>query len=372
MKTRTIAVAVGAFATQTAFAQSNVTLYGLLDAGVSYVSNQGGHGVVKFDDAIAVPSFIGFRGVEDLGGGTQAIFDLESQFSLGNGAMVPVPGSIFGRNAYVGLRDARFGTLTLGNQFDFMNDSLTMGGNVPGVLSGGLYNYPTGPFRGLNIPGNATSWSDWDRTGQEQVRNAVKYVTPELGGLKAGAMYAFGGTPGDFHTGSAISFGLNYNVGDFGAGAAYTEVRYAASTLATGLDAPNTTIRNWGVGAHYQFGPLRTVANFTTVRNLQNGASAFQGSVGGSYAFAPDVTLGFQYTYLKGNDVLNNNHANQFGASLDYVLSKRTIVYLSGVYQVVNSGAHALLNGIYNPDPQTDESSGRTQGIARIGIRSVF
>lgn len=372
MKSKIIVAAVGTLAAHGVFAQSNVTLYGLLDAGVSYVSNQGGHSVVKFDDAIAVPSFIGFRGVEDLGGGTQAIFDLESQFSFGTGAMVPVPGSIFGRNAYVGLRDARLGTLTLGNQFDFMNDSLTMGGNVPGVLSGGLYNYPAGPFRGLNIPGNATSWSDWDRTGQEQVHNAVKYVSPEFGGFKAGAMYAFGGVAGDIHTGSAVSFGLNYDTSNFGAGAAYTEVRYAASTLATGLAVPDTTIRNWGVGAHYQFGPLRTVANFTTVRNLQNGAAAFQGSAGGLYSFTPAVTLGFQYTYMKGNAVVNDNHANQFGATLNYAFSKRTIVYLSGVYQITNSGANALLNGIYNADPDTDESSGRTQGIVRVGLRTMF
>jgi len=372
MKGKIIAAAIGALAAQGAFAQSSVTLYGLLDAGVSYVSNQGGHSVVKFDDAIAVPSFIGFRGAEDLGGGTQAIFDLESQFSFGTGAMVPVPGSIFGRNAYVGLRDARFGTLTLGNQFDFMNDSLTMGGNVPGVVSGGLYNYPAGPFRGLNIPGNATSWSDWDRTGQEQVSNSVKYVTPELAGFKAGAMYAFGGVPGDVHTGSAVSFGLNYDARNFGAGAAYTEMRYAASTLATGLAVPDTTIRNWGVGAHYQFGALRAVADFTTVHNMQNGASAFQGSVGGLYSFTPAVSLGAQYTYMKGNDVVNDNHANQFSATLDYAFSKRTIVYLSGVYQVANRGANALLNGIYNTDPTTDESSGRTQAIARVGIRTTF
>ena len=55
-------------------------------------------------------------------GGYRAIFALVNQFSMANGAIIGT--GIFGRNAYVGLESNRFGSITLGNQYDFMVDSL--------------------------------------------------------------------------------------------------------------------------------------------------------------------------------------------------------------------------------------------------------
>jgi predicted porin len=350
--------------------QSSVTLYGLVDAGLSWINNQGGRSTVKFDDAIAVPTFLGFRGNEDLGGGTSAIFDLEAQFTLVNGASI---GNMFGRDAWVGLKNPRWGTLTLGNQFDFMNDALTISGNAPQVSSGGLYNYPAGPFQKLMLPYAASpnGSADWDRTGQQSVANSVKYVTPTWGGLRLGAMYAFAGSA---NTGNrAVSFGINYDQPTFGVGAAYTSVAYAASAWADGTQIPAETVRNWGLGGHYVMGPLTAVADFTTVRNTNNGAAVYQASIGGLYNFNQALSLGFAYTYLNGNRALDNNHANQLGASLNYAFSKRTMVYVSGVYQLANKGANALFNGIYDgADLAGDSSSGRMQRILRIGIRSMF
>ena len=91
-----------------AYAQSSVTLYGLIDSGISYVSNEGGGKNVKFDDGIFTPNLFGLRGTEDLGGGYRATFALVNQFSMANGSIIGT--GIFARNAYVGIESDRFGS----------------------------------------------------------------------------------------------------------------------------------------------------------------------------------------------------------------------------------------------------------------------
>lgn len=346
-----------------AFAQSNVTMYGLIDAGVSYISNEGGHSVAKFDDGIYAPNLFGIQGAEDLGGGTKAIFKLEDQFQVGTGATVQP--ALFGRNAYVGLDDPRFGKLTLGNVYEFMFTSLTEAQNTPGLISGGLYSFAAGPFQKLGIPQNPTGWFGWARTNGIPINNAVKYQSPKIAGLSFGALYSFGGVAGSFGSNSGMSFGLNYDHGPFGLGAAYTEQKYPGAVSGS----PQIAIRNWGVGAHYALGSTLTSANLVTVRNELTGAYAYAGQLATNWQITPAFSLGLSYMYMKGNEALDDNHANQLNAILSYSLSKRTMVYAEGVYQRANSGANADINGILNPG---GSSSSASQAIARVGLRTTF
>ncbi|MDF6681443.1 porin, partial [Escherichia coli] len=125
MKISRIAVAsLGLFAT-TAFAQSSVTLYGVADAGIEYLSNvpsasPGGSNQVRMTSGNMSTSRWGLRGVEDLGGGLKAIFELESGISFDTGAQNNST-RLFDRSAFVGL-GSKYGQLTLGRQTTPMYD----------------------------------------------------------------------------------------------------------------------------------------------------------------------------------------------------------------------------------------------------------
>jgi predicted porin len=355
-----------------AFAQSSVQLYGLLDAGISWVSNQAGHSVTKFDDGINGPTFFGLRGTDDLGGGMRALFVLESQFQIGLGSNIPGQG-IFGRQAYVGLSSDRLGTLTMGNQFDFMYDSFAGGNNEPAILAGGLYNFRGGPFQGLGLPSsnpngaaNPSGSTDWDRGADEQVFNAVKYKSPSFYGVSLGLLYGLGGVPGAFTAGSTFSATITYAAGPVGLAAAYTGVRYQGET-----SEDINPFRTWGVGGHYDFGGVIMAALFTTTRNVNSGASVYAAQVGANWTITPAVMLGGAYLYMKGNSELDNVHANQIGATLSYLLSKRSLVYVQGVYQRGSYGSNAQINGIELP-AELGASSSSNQTIARVGVRTLF
>jgi len=346
-----------------AYAQSSVTLFGLIDAGVSYVSNEGGSKNVKFDDGVYTPNLWGFVGREDLGGGTRAVFRLVNQFSLGNGQLIG--GGIFSRDAWVGLDNDRYGRITLGNQHDFMVDSLFSVGTEIAMDLSGYYGFRNGPFTKLALPGNPTGALDWDRTGASfAIPNSVKYVTPSFAGFSFGTLYGFGNVAGSIGANNAVSFGASYDGGAFAAGAAYTNIKFGPSS-----GVPGTSVRNWGVGMRYTYGRLTWKELLTTVHNSFNGASIWMIESGGVWMLAPDLFTGASYTYMKGNESVDNNHAHQISAALGYLLSKRTTVYVSSVYQRASSGGHALINGIFDAN---GASSNENQAIVRAGLNIKF
>lgn len=358
MKMKAVCAAAGMLFACHAFAQSSVTLSGLIDGGVSYISNQGGGRVVKFDDGVALPNLLEFTGKEDLGGGTKAVFELTNQFELGSGSFMS-GGSLFTRNAYVGLDDDRFGRLTLGNQYDFMTDSLFFGYDDAALYTAGIYNFRNGPFDKLALPDNPTGAFDWDRMAGATITNSVKYQSVSYAGFSAGAMYGFGGVAGSIGASNASSFGLNYVNGPFGVNAAYTLVKTAVTE---GQDS----VRNWGVGTHYHLGPVTLTGLFTTVRNNLNGAGVWQAEAGAVWQIANFWSLSGAYSYMKGNEVVDDNHAHQLTAMLEYNLSKRTSVYVAALYQRANQGANAQINDVMVA------SSSASQFIGRIGMLTHF
>ncbi|MBP0588312.1 porin [Paraburkholderia sp. LEh10] len=358
-----------------ACAQSSVTLYGVLDAGVTYVSNTGGSHVVKFDDGVTYANRWGLMGTEDLGGGMKAVFRLESGFHLANGA-ISNGGSLFGRTAYVGIQ-SDWGTLTFGNQFDMTREMVY------------LYNVSAW------ASGYAINQGDFDRMNGDHLPNAVKFMSNTYGGFQFGGMYSFSNTPGDFHTGSAWSVGAQYQHGPFSIGTAYTQLNnpsgiYAfdpynmigvrsffgrptvsvdpATGAVTSLyaDTPFPVDKQgaFGVGASYAIGNVTLMGAFTYTEIKAFGESEhMQVAEGGAnWQVTPAMSLigGYQYTHFDGH------HWNQLSAGMHYLLSKRTDVYISGDWLSASQGVDAVIGYSFTP------SSTTTQADVRIGMRHSF
>ncbi|WP_260326140.1 porin [Paraburkholderia atlantica] len=88
--------------------------------------------------------------------------------------------------------------------------------------------------------------------------------------------------------------------------------------------------------------------------------------MGGMWVMAPEWVLSGAYMYMKGNQVVDNNHAHQLTGTLKYFLSKRTSVCVAAVYQRTNQGANAQINDVMVA------SSGPSQLIGRVGLQTRF
>lgn len=353
-----ISLLCAACAPSLAHAQSSVTLYGIIDAGIDYVTNSGGHKLVAQDTGILSPNLFGLRGTEDLGGGLSAVCDLVNQFDVSNGASI---GNLFGREAYVGLQSVRWGKLTFGNQPDFMFSSLTVtryGPAFPYIVFTALRQ---GPFNALGIPGGPTGAFDFDRMAGLALSNTVKYASPDINGFSFGGMYGFGGQAGSFGRNSSQSVGMDYVRGPLSIDVAYTYVKYPT------LDNGGKGIRNWGVGGHYLFSTNGVLdALYTQTVNTMTGGRVDVFEAGYTQPITNVATVAFAYQYMIGNAALNRNHAHQLNLTLVHSLSKRTDVYVSAGYQRASGNEGAQILGV------DVASTSKSQAIFRVAMRHFF
>ena len=130
MKKTLIVAAVSASFATAASAQSSVTLYGIIDAGFTYVNNEAApqgdssshNGTFRMSSGNLQGSRWGLRGQEDLGGGMKAIFTLENGFDVTNGQDAarwpPVRPSGVRRS----VEATALARVTLGRQYDSVVD----------------------------------------------------------------------------------------------------------------------------------------------------------------------------------------------------------------------------------------------------------
>lgn len=343
-----------------AHAQSSVTLYGLVDAGVGYVSNIGGKSEYMQSTSIMQADRLGFKGVEDLGGGTRAVFVLENGFSVSSGAFGQ-GGKLFGRQAYVGLQDNRYGSFTLGNQYDYMGATLGMYETSTWLLG----QYSDHPFAN-------------DRANSLRLANSAQYMTPVWNGFQFGAMYGFSNLAGNINgEGRSYSYSLSYSAGPWNAAAAYTEVAGSASVLdissltgrpTNSVTAGGSYLRTMGIATSYKFSKAFVYAMYTQAlyagirgENVQN-VMFRNAEVGFTYYLTPVLQAAAGYTITP----VGGTKLHQLSTTLDYALSKRTDVYamLLGEH-AQGDNAHAAMIGV-------GTSSSANQVVFDMGIREKF
>ncbi|WP_066271209.1 porin [Hydrogenophaga palleronii] len=352
---------LSALAQATPAPTSSVSLYGVLDIGLTRVSNVGGQGITRVDDGVSQGSRLGFRGREDLGGGLAAIFNLEMGFATDTGVLRQ-GGLSFGRAAIVGLSHKQYGQITAGRQFDQMVGTLL---RFHPAFTTGIYGM---------TPGDA------DRVAGGWLDNQITYLSPDFAGFKFGLQRALseGGTSAT-NTGNAWSASASYANGPFNMGFATTSIQghtvrpgtgYGVSQfLGTTLATPATAFvlpeyQATGIGASYAFGPTTLAALTTRTKyELANGASDAMKTLGVSVAHKMGeliLSSGVQRAKLE------SSAWTTFTLGADYYLSKRTDVYLTFNSRKA-SGPNTRAVLVTNAPSSSD-----SQNALRVGIRHRF
>lgn len=341
MKKSLLALAVlGAFASA-ASAQSSVTVYGKVDVGVVHesgsvpVTNPGGAKRLQVQSGVTGGSRLGFRGVEDLGGGLKATFVAETGFCAdqnngGSGGYCSGGGSFMGRQAFVGLSGG-FGAVTLGRQYApsfIVVTTIDPFGTGTAAQISNLFDVGTAP-------------------GDPRVNNSIIYSTPNMGGFTATVLGAAGEQVGNWRVGRTLGASAVYS-----AGPVYGAVSYHRRENVL-LNDDKTL---WNVGGTYDLGFVKAHAIYQHTENPGTGGSATNRTAYGDvdqYMLGASARFGaatVMASYVVHNDKgANNFDARQIGAGAMYSLSKRTSLYAAAAKISNKNGAGYTVGNASTP-----------------------
>ena len=418
MKKSLLAVAALTAFAGAAQAQSSVTVYGILDVGVMGATNSGNLNSGSWGVSGAAPqadpnnglkngtvwggmaggesqSRLGFKGSEDLGGGTKAIFLLETGFnpmtgSIANSGLAgakttaggnyggsygdtALQGQLFGRGAYAGL-EGKYGTITAGRQQNLMLDNI-----------GGYDPVNAQMFSPLAYSG---SYGGGGYTDESRVNQAFKYVY-KTNGFNGNLLYAPGGIAGSSGTGATQGAQLGYETSKWGVQAIYSRTSDAtsisaatganavavtlANTAATQITAKYNVTDNFAIKAGFERMNVTAPSNFQQYSGMTSTVSgysvasltAFTGSdqkfnvywVGGNYDLTPAIKLSLAYyskSQLANGNVASGTQSIE-AAMVEYYMSKRTNLYAAvsngnygGAIQIAPTAGATITNTIGN------------------------
>ena len=369
MKIKLFAVAAATLFAASAQAQSSVTLYGVADVGIEYLSNANGatkanntNSRVAMQSGNMSGSRWGLRGVEDLGGGLKALFQLESGFSVDDGA--GSTDGLFNRAATVGLQ-GQFGTLTLGRQTTPMYDF-------------GLRYDPMSISARYSV-------TSLDAGFMSRANNSVKYVG-NFNGVTAAAMYSFA------YDGKETA-GQGGKNREYGASLAYASGPFDVGVMYEQRNTGEINARSASIAGGYAFGPAKAFLGYRYARGGNWVVGNSEGQITTSTAkvssnlmwagMAYNVTPALKLTGAAYYEDARRVSADPwlFVVSSDYALSKRTDIYLNLAYARNRGESELGLNGNNGPltgvaaatNTTADANPGnRNQFGAVAGIRHIF
>jgi predicted porin len=376
MKKSLVALAVLA-ASGAAMAQSSVTLYGVADAYIGQATTINKPTAPKTAAASASDltqtvvngsglssSRWGMKGSEDLGGGLKAVFTLEAGFSIDSGAMAnnggssdaAAPSIVFGRTASVGLNGG-FGEVRLGRQYTVYDD-----------FHGAVNNsYDSNTFATTANTANAVGLVDYSN----RVNNAIKYVSPVVGGFSGAVVYGLGeDKTAAASASSSTSLLVKYAAGPLLVGYAYQQESdaaggtlfnaFAGTPKVAGTTAAKVARTYNLIGGSYDFGVAKVVGSYDTAKNdlaVETKDTDYQFGVSMPFGAA---ALSLGYTKVKSETAGVTLNGSGFSVLGTYALSKRTTGYAG--YYALKAEQNALANA-------TSEYQAKVLGL---GVRHSF
>ena len=357
-KSLLVLVGLGAFASA-AFAQSSVTLFGLVDLGIHHLrsgdlSALKGESLTRVSDGVVYGpgSRWGIRVKEDLGSDVTAAVLLESGFSADTGTLGQ-GGRAFGRQAFISVASATAGELRLGRQYVLHDETQAVtnpGGNTTVLNPGGAYTLPTGTFPlFIDAP---------------RIDNTLHYLSPIFGGFRLQAMVGLGEGTQDRYQGVKAS----YAKGPLVVAASYEQ----SDALTPSPGGPSTVNKILEAGGNYDFGPFKLFGGFQQGKNLTNGVGTQIGTLtmpglSGPANQLKAATLGTSMPLGAANLMVNYTRSRfgdasgqdvsigRFGMGVTYAFSKQTSIY----------GAFAIASGDLKDDINEKQ-------IVQFGLRKAF
>ncbi|MBO1015498.1 porin [Achromobacter sp. SD115] len=360
---KTLLVALSAATlSSVAYAQTSVTLYGIIDTGIGYAKVDGSYinretgmktdmagSRVGMTTGQTAGSRWGLRGKEDLGGGLYATFRLESGYDSANGSSSQ-NSRLFGREATVGLGSADWGEFRLGRQYNVA--TRLMYAMFGPDFGGGFTQLNTGGGLGFS----SSNWVRYD--------NLALYESPSMGGFRFSAGYAFNADDRNaaqtgFRTADntrAITSGISYANGPLMGFFAYEQLN-ASNKLSSAQTA--ATPRSFTVGGSYDFEVFKLALAYERAtdgwfagKSLPSGAGIgnFRGTpsnvfVDGfstnSYLLAASAPLGGASSMFGSWQRVDPNNrsltggdsvSSTYSLGYSYSLSKRTTMYAVASY----------------------------------------
>jgi predicted porin len=381
MQKKLIALAVAAVTSGAAFAQSNVTIYGTVDMGYLYRGgNNGGLADTKTQHAFqsnSAESNIGFKGIEDLGNGLKALFDLQyvltpdQNTALGSSYTA---GAGLGKgHQYVGLTGG-FGT--------------AVAGQLDGIRYGLFAKY--NPFGNYSVGNFASMTTQYDRAS-----NAVAYISPNFGGFTAVLAFATNTQTTEGGLNGAHAVGAKPNGGNTGDDRLLSaNVNYTNGPLSLDLNYETTSAVGYtdgrlyvaDFGASYDFGVVKIMGIYDVIKGKKN--SLIGGNVLGP-ALDPGLAVGQDYNKRNWeigasvpfgkakalvsygqvkNRTLSDADASKISVGGRYSLSKRTELYADFAH--ISNDSHAVYT--INPMGNSDGVIGGGVNGFDLGIKHTF